>query len=294
MKCPKCNFEVTENAKFCLECGEKLSETSEEQVNEFEMSERTTSEANLQKTDTQNNLSKKVKIAIIIVVTAVALVAIALLLVLVVFKHEHDWVYEITKEPTYTEDGEEYRSCEGCGTVEYSSIVPRLGISAMIDSISDAESCYQAAKVFYSLSENEQKKYSSRTWSLIEAMKLYSSDSRIRDMLMELEAQNASNYSHNRLRNKLLNIDSYKVNDQTTLVYYDKETNNYYLYINIDYSAQNKAGGYTRYENNANYCIWKNNSWSTLSYSSDEDIIKKIRTWQLDIYAGYDFTYNAK
>ena len=291
MKCPKCNFEVAENAKFCPECGEKIFESTSkdsfEIANEKSNEKNSTTEANSKK-----SISKKVKISIIIGVTSVLLIAIALFLILVVFKHEHVWIYEITKEPTYTENGVEYRSCEGCGTVEYYGTVPRLSISDMIDSISDAESCYQAVQVFNSLPENEQENYS---WSLITAMKLYSSDSRIRDILMELKAEEESNIFHNRLKNKLLNINSYTVNNQTTVVFYDETTDNYYLYIKIDYSAQNKAGGYTRYENNAAYYVWKNNYWSTLPYSSDEDIElrEKIYTWQFDEYDRYHFKYNA-
>ena len=290
MKCPKCNSEVAENAKFCPECGEKIFESTSkgsfEIANEKSNENTATTKANSKKT-----ISKKVKISIIIGVTSVLLIAIALFLILVVFKHEHVWIYEITKEPTYTENGVEYRSCEGCGTVDYAP-VPRLSISDMIDSISDAESCYQAVQVFNSLPENEQENYS---WSLIMAMKLYSSDSRIRDILMELEAEDKSNIFHNRLKNKLLNINSYTVNNQTTVVFYDETTDNYYLYIKIDYSAQNKAGGYTRYENNADYYVWKNNYWSTLPYSSyaDIELVKKIYTWQFDEYDRYYFKYNA-
>ena len=291
MKCPKCNFEVSENVKFCPECGEKIIDLTHDDT--IDLVKKSINE-NISTTEThkKKSISKKVKTTLIIGTASVVIVAIALFLIFVVFKHEHNWVYEITKEPTYTEDGVQYRSCDGCGTLEYSTI-PCLGISAMIDSISDAESCYQAAKVFYSLSENEQENYGS--WSLIEAMKLYSSDSRIRDILMELEAKEESNYFHNRLRNKLLNINSYTVNSQTTVVFYDESTENYYLYITIDYSAQNKAGGYTRYENNADYYVWKNNSWSTLPYSSVEDaeLVKKIYTWQFDEYDRYYLSYKS-
>ena len=165
----------------------------------------------------------------------------------------------------------------------------------LISYIKDADTCYVAAKSFYALSEEEQSTvYNS--YDLKDHMETYSSDTRIRDYLMEDAAAAKSNSFHNRLRNKLLNINSYTVNSQTTVVFYDETTNNYYLYIKIDYSAQNKAGGYTRYENNADYFVWENNSWRTLPYSSDADIalVKKIYTWEFDEYTRYSFKYKAE
>lgn len=165
----------------------------------------------------------------------------------------------------------------------------------LINAITDADSCYEAAKAYYALTQAEQEKVYN-AYTLTTTMKTYASDSRIRDYLMEIDAESESGYFHNYLRNKLLNINSYTVNSQTTVVFYDESTSNYYLYIKIDYSAQNKAGGYTRYDNNAEYYIWKDTGWVDLQYSLDNgteyiDFVKKIYTWQFDEYTRYYFTY---
>lgn len=165
-------------------------------------------------------------------------------------------------------------------------------VEDLISSIKDADSCYKAAKAFFALTKNEQKQvYNSST--LKNHMKTYSNDTRIRDYLMEDSAAEQSKNFHNRLKNKLLNVNSYTVNNQTTVVFYDNATNNYYLYIKIDYSAQNKAGGYNRYENNADYYVWKDTYWSTLPYSTaeDRDLVTNIYSWEFDEYTRYSFTY---
>ena len=171
---------------------------------------------------------------------------------------------------------------------------PQEEAEDLIDSVTDAQSCYEAAQAFYTLTKEEQDAVSNY-YVLKEKMKTYSSDSRIRDYLMEDDAAAESQGFHNRLRNKLLNISSYTVNSQDTVVFFDDATSNYYLYIVIDYSAQNKMGGYSRSENNANYYVWKDNSWREIPYSSDEDIqlVKNIYTWQFEEYTRYYFTYSA-
>lgn len=290
MKCPKCNFEVADNTKFCPECGEKMLESTTKDT--IEALEKTPDETNLDsKTLPKKSISKKRKIAIISI-ASVVIVAIVLLLVFVVFKHEHNFIYECTKEPTLTEEGVQHVYCEGCDQEQYFTI-PRLTVTDLINSIEDAESCYKAAEAYFSLSESERfEVYNYMT--LMRAMDFYASDTKIRDLQMKLKAKGLSDYFHDSIRNKLLNINSYTVNEQITVVFYDEDTENYYLYIKIDYSAQNKAGGYTRYKNNADYYVWENDRWATLPYSSDADIelVEKIYTWQFDEYDRYDFTYN--
>lgn len=168
-------------------------------------------------------------------------------------------------------------------------------VEDMIDAINDVNSCYEAAKAYYALTQAEQEKVYN-AYTLTTTMETYASDSRIRDYLMEIDAESESGYFHDYLRNRLLNINSYTVNSQTTVVFYDESTSNYYLYIKIDYSAQNKAGGYTRYDNNAEYYIWKDTGWVDLQYSLGNgteyiDFVKKIYTWQFDEYTRYYFTY---
>ena len=168
----------------------------------------------------------------------------------------------------------------------------------LINTITDADSCYEAAKAFYTLSKSQQEEVPSSTETKLKmSMNTYASDTRIRDYLMEEDAESASTGFHNQLRNRLLNIDSYSVNSQTSVVFYDETTDTYYLYLKIDYSAQNQAGGYNRYENNAEYYVWKNNFWSRISSYSFEDfddylaLLKKIYTWEFEEYDRYYFTY---
>jgi hypothetical protein len=56
--------------------------------------------------------------AAIIGLGIIAVIAIVLVLIFAVFKHEHKWIYETTKVVTCTEDGIQYRTCDGCGTTE--------------------------------------------------------------------------------------------------------------------------------------------------------------------------------
>lgn len=168
-------------------------------------------------------------------------------------------------------------------------------VTDLINAITDADSCYEAANAYYALTKTEQEEVHN-AYTLTTTMETYASDSRIRDYLMEIDAESESGYFHNYLRNRLLNINSYTVNSQTTVVFYDESTSNYYLYIKIDYSAQNKAGGYTRYDNNAEYYIWKDTGWVDLQYSLGDgaeyiELVKKIYTWQFDEYTRYYFTY---
>ena len=170
-------------------------------------------------------------------------------------------------------------------------------VEDLIASIKDADSCYEAAKAYYALPDEKQTTL--RNWEdLFFELKNYSTDTRVRDYYMQWTAKVQFDKFHNYLRNKLLNINSYTVNDQISKVYFDADTNNYYLYIKVDYSAQNKLGGYVRYENNANYFVWEGDYWRELRASFDEngemDIIKKIYTWQYPMYKDFDFRYSAE
>ena len=174
---------------------------------------------------------------------------------------------------------------------------PEEKVEDLISSIDDADSCYEAAKAYYALPAETRKTL--RNWSdLSYAFDQYSSDTRIRDYNMQWEAEGEFNDFHNSLRNKLLNINSYTVNNEISKVYFDANTNRYYLYIKVDYSAQNQLGGYVRYENNANYFVWEGNYWRELRASFSEngemDIIKNIYTWQYPEYKNFNFRYSAQ
>ena len=170
-------------------------------------------------------------------------------------------------------------------------------VEDMIDAINDADSCYEATKAYYALTKEEQKAL--RNWSdLPFKMSKYIDDTRVRDYYMQWTAQVKFDNFHDSLRNKLLNINSYTVNNETAKVFYDASAAKYYLYIKVDYSAQNKAGGYTRYENNANYFVWETDHWRELRAWFDEDgemdIIKKIYTWEYPEYKTFSFKYSAQ
>ena len=170
-------------------------------------------------------------------------------------------------------------------------------VQEKISAIKDAESAFEAANAYYLLSKEKRETVRNKD-DLPYRLKNYVSDTRVRDYYMQWEAEEQFVKFHNYLRNKLLNINSYTVNNEISKVFFDANTNNYYLYIKVDYSAQNKAGGYTRYENNANYFVWENNYWRELLFSFEEDgeadIIKEIYTWQYSEYKNLGFSFSAE
>ena len=92
MKCPKCNFEIAENEKFCPECKKKIPVV-------------------------KKTLSKKVKLTIIIGAT-IAVVVISLILVFGLSKHEHSWTSTKIIEPaTCTKSGKAIMPCDGCDEI---------------------------------------------------------------------------------------------------------------------------------------------------------------------------------
>ena len=283
MKCPKCNFEVSENAKFCPECGENMLESMPRDT--FANVEQNIQETNSEtETPSKKSILKKIKIAAIVGTASVVIVAIALLLVFVVFKHEHDWVYTTTKEPTYREEGARYRFCEGCGTEEYYSSIPRITISELIDSITDAESCFIATEAYYALPEKEQENVYN-AWDLKQAMELYSSDTRICEYLMKYSAKEKLDGIRNLTKNRLLNPDSYIEKNQSVVAFYDDTSNTYCLYITIDYSAQNKAGGYSA-SYTKDYFTWNGTTWIP---TYDVQLSLKMVNYTLEVYKFYSF-----
>lgn len=172
---------------------------------------------------------------------------------------------------------------------------PSEKVNDLIMAISDANSCAEAAKAYNKLS-TEEKKDVKLTNSLENAMEQYADDTNVRDCLMEYKAQEESDYLHNSTRNKLINISSYTVNNQTSTVYYDSKTNNYFLKITIDYSAQNRLGGYDRSSNAAKY-VWRDNDWITLPYAYDATQSGKIglaiEQNKYSVYDTYYFTFSA-
>ena len=71
MKCPKCNFDVPENNKFCPECGERVSEIPKDETQEAPTQETPTQEASTPDTANKKAKNKKVKKILIISISAV-------------------------------------------------------------------------------------------------------------------------------------------------------------------------------------------------------------------------------
>ena len=112
---------------------------------------------------------------------------------------------------------------------------------------------------------------------------------------MEYEAQKLSDERHDYYRKQLINISSYTVNSQSTAVFYDDETDAYFLDIRIDYSAQNQMGGYTRSSTRDTY-VWRYNGWCIMQYQYDAsealDILKSINNYFYSVYCTYSFNYS--
>lgn len=167
-------------------------------------------------------------------------------------------------------------------------------VEDLIASISDAASCYNAAKAYNELTF-EEKKNVSNSDALKNSMITYVNDKRIEEYLMEYQAQKASDECHNFYRDALLNVSSYTVNAQTTTVFYDNKTDTYFLFIVIDYSAQNKMGGYNRSETQDTF-VWTNNDWKDTYYVYDTDteldVIWAMKNREYSVYRNYTFAFS--
>ena len=121
MKCPNCNFEVTENTKFCPECGTKLPETIQESVTTLE-SANEVSNTTEPIVSTQKKKKSKKKIVLISVLVAVSAVIIfAILLILnpsCMFYHANYGYNKSTA--TCIKDGVENVVCYDCGKTIHS------------------------------------------------------------------------------------------------------------------------------------------------------------------------------
>lgn len=118
MKCPKCNFEVQENSKFCPECGGKIPELTIEQAPNTppaQTSNATTNSA----TDNKKEMNKKVKKIVIISISSFLACAIIFLVLFLLnpacmFGHG-DIHHELVKESTCTMPGAYDAICNDCG-----------------------------------------------------------------------------------------------------------------------------------------------------------------------------------
>ena len=107
--------------------------------------------------------------------------------------------------------------------------------------------------------------------------------------LMKEEAKKQLEYYHETLKSNLLNINSYTVNNEQGTIFYDKDSGSYYLMLSVDYSAQNKMGGYTRYEKNLDYSAWNGTTWISIyeHFGFDTEVTHET------IYKIYDYEYEA-
>ena len=99
-----------------------------------------------------------------------------------------------------------------------------------------------------------------QSFSMLERMK------ELGDILLSRNSQS--------IKSKLLNPNSYTVNSETIRINHDKKNNRYFMVIDIDYSAQNRIGGYARASERFWYC-WRDTAWGFESvpgvvYGSDE------------------------
>lgn len=105
----------------------------------------------------------------------------------------------------------------------------------------------------------------------------------LKDELKESAKEKLDSF-HSRLKSNLLNINSYTVNSESADIFYDEETESIYLMLAVDFSAQNKAGGYTRYSNNRDYFVWTTYGWETIS---DVQLMLRIMEREFDFLTGF-------
>ena len=99
--------------------------------------------------------------------------------------------------------------------------------------------------------------------------------------------------AHYSIKSNLLNPNSYIVNSNVMEIVHDPQKDRYFLIINIDYSAQNRMGGYTR-DSECSWFGWEYNSWGSkdvpgVQYGSDEyyDVATNIGL------GTYSYTYDT-
>ena len=117
MKCPKCNFDVPENNKFCPECGERMSEILKDETQEAPTQETLTQEASTPDTANKKAKNKKVKKILIISISAVVACGLIFLILFLInpscmFGHRN--VHVEGNEPTCTIGGYQSGICDDC------------------------------------------------------------------------------------------------------------------------------------------------------------------------------------
>lgn len=124
MKCPNCNFDVTQPTKFCPECGTKLPE----ELNETVAPATPQSAAEQEATPAKKPKKSKKKLILIISISVACLAVLAGAFFILrainpgcMFGHKNLSNYETITKPTCQEAGVSKRTCLDCGEVfEYS------------------------------------------------------------------------------------------------------------------------------------------------------------------------------
>lgn len=118
MKCPKCNFEVSESSKFCPECGEKMPEAVSQETPGQEVA---TPEIVVdEKALAEKKRKKKKLIKVIVIPSAIVLfLGLAFLVLYLInpncmFYHKDPFEHVITQESTCTEYGAVQNHCPAC------------------------------------------------------------------------------------------------------------------------------------------------------------------------------------
>ena len=171
-------------------------------------------------------------------------------------------------------------------------------VEELIREVNSIESYLKATVSFFKLSPEQQKsvqnakqlysKYNYREWYDDNRIPDYvNANPEVRDWYMSMDAVRISQGFHNSLKNGLANMDSYKVNEQYNIVFYDDERDVFYLCITVDYSFQNEFGGYTR-QTRRDVSEWTSDSVRWSWGVDDPDTLIKVINWEFDVYDRYD------
>ena len=119
MKCPNCNFEVAENAKFCPECGTKIPEVVKEETPSKSAEDAANAPAADKLNDQKKAKSKNIKKALIISGCGLLVCGIAFLILYLLnpgcmFGHR-EVHHELGVESTCSQPGSYYVFCNDCG-----------------------------------------------------------------------------------------------------------------------------------------------------------------------------------
>ena len=216
-------------------------------------------ENNNQNFENHKQNKSRLKVGIIIGAVVVVAVAIALIMIFVVFKHEenceHEWTERTCVNGIY---------CTKCDQVQIEyGYGHNFSAWKKIKNATLDENGVEERKCNF-CDETETK-----TFSLLNEL-TKTGESRLKSF-------------HSSLKSNLVNPSSYTVNAQIGHIFHDKDSGNIYLMLSVDYSAQNKSGGYNRYSRK-DYFVWREKSDGTAYWEQIDDIklCLKIMNYEFD------------